>query len=186
MSRVRKLWSVLALAAFCSIAPHTARADGAVEFGPNDVRTVFYIAKSENKVEVHYGLRLDAACRPVGKAPVFGYWSRPRTGYRSTGALDGVGKRYYAASDAQKVEARATGGHVQMYVKALQKVVVDIDIQKTPQGCVAVPTTTINRERAQLSRAYLQFGSLGMSVKYVDIVGSRLATGARVVQRIQG
>ncbi len=35
---------------------------------------VFSIAKSENKNQVQYVVRLDAHCAPVGPAPVFAYW----------------------------------------------------------------------------------------------------------------
>ena len=39
-----------------------------------DVASVFYVAKSENRNQVHYGVHLDASCSPVGTAPVFPYW----------------------------------------------------------------------------------------------------------------
>lgn len=182
--KLRSFGSVLALMlATLAALPHAASADESVQLGAYDVPTVFYIAKSENGVQVHYGLRLDAACRPVGKNPVFAYWSRPRRTHREAARLDGIARRLYGANEHQKVQAGSTGGHVQMYVRTLDKVVVDIDVSKTASGCVAVPTTKISGERAKLQSAYLKIGRLGLSVDYVDVIGNRLANGTRVVQR---
>jgi len=165
--------------------PQAVYGDDSVRLGPHDVRTVFYIAKSRNSVQVHYGLRLDIACRPVGSSPVFAYWSRARPTGREAARLDGVARRLYGVSDKQKVQVGSTGGHVQMHVRALESVVVDIQISRTARGCVAVPTTTISGERAQLQSAYLKVGRLGLNVEYVDVIGSRITNGARVVQRIR-
>ncbi|HTB75350.1 MAG TPA: hypothetical protein VK762_19000, partial [Polyangiaceae bacterium] len=50
-------------------------ASGAHPAGPEPaergVRSVFFVAKSENRNEVHYGIALDPACGPVGASPVF-------------------------------------------------------------------------------------------------------------------
>ena len=174
------------LLAALALAPQRVRAEDAVTFGPHDVRSVFHVAKSENQNQVHYGLRLDAACRPLGKRPVFAYWSRQRASGRVDAPLEGLGQHFYGASDEQRVRTGTTGGHVQMYVKALERVTVEISVQQTASGCVAVPTTLINGERASLSRAYLKLGRFGLSVAYVDVVGTRLRDGARIVQRVEG
>lgn len=165
--------------------PYGASADDSVRLGAHDVATVFYIAKSENNVQVHYGVRLDEACRPVGSSPVFAYWSRQRAAGRQAARLDGMARRLYGVSEKQNVQVKSTGGRVQMHVRALERVAVDIEIEKTPSGCAAVPTTKIGAERAQLESAFLKIGRFGMSVDYVDVIGSRLANGARVVQRIR-
>jgi hypothetical protein len=167
------------------LVPRLTHAEEAVLFGPNDVHSVFHVAKSENQNQVHYGLRLDASCRPLGKRPVFAYWKRHRTTGQVDAPLEGLGRRFYGASDEQKVQVGTTGGRVQMHVKALDRVLVDIAITKTANGCMALPTTTINGERAHLSRAYLQLGRFGMTVKYVDVMGTRPRDGARVVQRLE-
>jgi Domain of unknown function (DUF4833) len=187
MPPLRKLSSLL-VGLFTALlaTPQLARAEDGVNFGPNDVHSVFHVAKSENQNQVHYGLRLDAACRPVGKQPVFAYWSRYRTTGRVDAPLEGIGQRFYGASDEQKVQVGPTGGRVQMYVKALDSVIVDITIQQSADGCVATPTTSIRGERAQLSRAYLQLGRFGLSVKYVDLVGTRMRDGSRITQRVEG
>ena len=64
----------------------TAQAQG-VSFGPNDVQSVFHVSKSQNRNQVHYALRLDQQCRPVGKAPVYGYWKKLEKRGRSKGRI---------------------------------------------------------------------------------------------------
>lgn len=38
------------------------------------VQSIFHIAKSENRNQVHYGAHVDEACRPIGAAPIYAYW----------------------------------------------------------------------------------------------------------------
>lgn len=185
MSRARGSLSLaVGLWALFAALP-VARAAELVTFGPHDVHSVFHVAKSENQNQVHYGVRLDAACRPAGKNPVFAYWSTYRPTGRVPKPLEGLGQRFYGASDEQKVEAGSTGGHVRMHVKALERVLIDIAISRGESGCVAVPTTLINGERANLSRAYLQLGRFGLSVQYVDLMGTRTRDGAPTTQRVK-
>jgi hypothetical protein len=40
----------------------------------NDVRSVFYISKSENGNQVHYGIKLNQNCLPANNRPVYVYW----------------------------------------------------------------------------------------------------------------
>lgn len=157
-----------------------------VLFGPHDVHSVFHVAKSENQNQVHYALHLDADCKPMGKRPVFAYWQRLRNGKRIDDQLTGLGTTVYGASDEQKVVPRGNGAsNVQMFVKALKAVRIDIEVQKTAQGCRAVPYATILKQRARLSHAFLQLGSWGLTVKYVDVVGFRVSDGKRLAERHQ-
>jgi hypothetical protein len=177
----------LALPVLCAISllhlgAARARAD-AVRFGPHDVRSTFHVAKSENQNQVHYAVRLDAECRPVGTRPVFAYWQRLKGKKRVDGELDGLGSGVYGASDEQKVARTAQGGSVELFVKALKKVRITIEVQKSTQGCRAVPYTTILGQRVRLSHAFLQLGLFGVLPKYVDVVGYRVSDGVRIAER---
>src|SRR5215471_13225370 len=48
--------------------------NGSFAPAPGDIPSVFFIAKSQNRNQVHYGIRLDRSCRPSGERPVFAYW----------------------------------------------------------------------------------------------------------------
>ncbi|MDB4976396.1 MAG: hypothetical protein JWN48_4737 [Myxococcaceae bacterium] len=154
-------------------------------FGPNDVHSAFHVEKSENRNQVHYGIRLDAACRPQGKAPVFAYWMRLKKDVWDEDPLIGAAVRVYGASTDQTVQVAATGGHVDMYVKALKRVPVSIAITKGKDGCIATPTVVLNGERVKLVRAFLQLGRFGITVKYVDVYGTREKDGHTVTQQFR-
>jgi hypothetical protein len=178
-----RVFLALGALAFAQLPAVLANAQ-AVRFGPHDVHSAFHISKSENQNQVHYAVRLDATCRPVGKRPVFAYWQRLRSGgKREDGELEGLGTTVYGASDDQKVSLRPAGGSVQMHVKALKKVLISIELEKTAQGCKAVAYTTILGQRARLSHAFLQLGMLGVLPKYVDVVGFRVSDGKRIAER---
>jgi Domain of unknown function (DUF4833) len=163
--------------------PCTTRAL-AVLFGPHDVRSVFHVKKSENQNQVHYALHLDATCKPMGTRPVFAYWQRLRDGKRIADPLTGLATSVYGASDEQLVSLQKPGvSSVEMFVKALKSVRITIEVEKTAQGCTATPYTQILKQRARLSHAFLQLGALGLTVKYVDVVGYRRGDGARLAER---
>ena len=41
-----------------------------------DPSSIFHIDRNKNRNQVHYGVRVDAGCRPVGAEPVYNYWLR--------------------------------------------------------------------------------------------------------------
>ena len=167
-------------------APSLGAAADAVGFGPYDVRSAFYVAKSENKNEVHYAVHVDAACRPLGKTPVFGYWRRLKKGVRVDEPLTGAGVRVYGASSEQTVSVTPNGGQIGMYVKALKRLSIDIRIDKGKDGvCTALPRVLLRGERARLSYAFLQLGRFGLSVKYVDVWGVRERDGRTVTEQFR-
>jgi hypothetical protein len=160
-----------------------AAADG-VSFGPHDVRSVFHVAKSENGNQVHYALRLSDTCQPLGKQPAFAYWRRARTKGFIEAPLEGMGRFVYGASDDQVVESGPDGTRVRFYVKALERVSIEVHVQKGPSGCTTSTTTTLSGKRIRLSYAFVQLGGLGLRVKYVDVVGYG-ADGVRVTERMR-
>jgi hypothetical protein len=166
-------------------APSLGAAAESVSFGPHDVHSAFHVEKSENKNEVHYAVRVDAACRPQGKTPVFGYWRRLKKGVRVDEPLTGPGVRVYGASGEQTVTTTPSGGRVTMYVKALKRLLVDIQIDKSKTGCVAVPHVKLKGEQARLSFAFLQLGRFGLTVKYVDVWGFRERDNLKVTEQFR-
>src|ERR1700709_410946 len=99
--------------ALCAVfvvgAPPQVSAGDPVTFGPHDVHSVFHVEKSENQNQVHYGVRLDAACHPQGNSPVFAYWRRLKKDVRVDEPLVGAGTRVYGASNEQTVQVTANG-----------------------------------------------------------------------------
>jgi hypothetical protein len=184
LSRAASLFAASIAASWLVVPPLGAAADK-VTFGPHDVHSAFYVSKSENKNEVHYGVHLDADCRPQGKEPVFAYWKRLKKGVRVDEPLIGMGVRVYSASDDQAVTITPTGGRVVMHVKALERLPVDVRIEKGKDGCSVVPYVMLKGEKARLSYAFLQLGMFGISVKYIDVWGVRKSDGRKVTEQFR-
>jgi hypothetical protein len=175
----------LTMIALLAVGVTVQAAASAVPFGPHDMRSLFHVEKSENKNQVHYALRLDSSCKPVGKQPVFGYWRRLKGGERVDAPLVGPGARVYGPSDEQKVERTSTGVRINTFVKALPRLRIEVKVDKGASGCNATAYTMLKGARARLSYAYLQLGTFGMRVKYVDVVGKRVSDGVELKERFQ-
>ena len=104
------------------VAPSSAGA-GAPSFGANDLETLFFVAKSDDKNRVDYGMRLDKHCAPVGDEPVFPYWrefeppppvrTKPMSGFSKMGygiSTQKVLKRSAAGSSTRSSSSRSTAG----------------------------------------------------------------------------
>jgi hypothetical protein len=115
---------------------------------------------------------------------VFAYWRRVRLGEVFDAPLTGMGRMVYGASDEQVVEAGTQGGRVQMHVKALERLRIEVDIRKAESGCATVSLTTLQGRRVRLSHAFVQLGGLGMRVRWVDVFGHD-AQGKQVRERMQ-
>jgi hypothetical protein len=189
--------------AFAWVAPNGAAARSRaprVTFGPSDIPSAFHIGKSENRNEVHYGVRLDETCTPVGSDPVFAYW---RLHERRGAPLEPLLAReepLYGLVLGQRVErrprravgdasggpergAREGGGTVRAVIRGIPHRPVLVETFPTPSGCAAVANVVINDETARLERVFVKLG-LG-SVEYVLLTGRHPATGRAVEERLR-
>jgi len=144
---------LLALGSFFAVA--SAHAGGVVAFGPHDARSVFLIAKSQNRNQVHFGVHLDAACDPVGSAPVFGYWRMVEAG----GAIEpilAIEEAAYGLSDAQVVEKGIDGSTVRVVLRAVPERPVVISVKQVDGRCTAVARGTIAGAEARLELVYVK------------------------------
>jgi hypothetical protein len=136
-----------------AIAGPAAWPGGSEEGG---TRSVFFIAKSENRNEVHYGVALDASCRPAGKAPVFAYWRmRERSPWATEPLLAREQPAYGIAS--QRVTSREDGsGRVVVTLNAMPNRPIAIDTVDDGHGCSASATAFIAGTPATLTRVFVQ------------------------------
>jgi hypothetical protein len=185
-----RAWSKLAALASLFIVHH---ADGGTDDpadsgsrtfapAPGDIPSVFFIAKSQNKNQVHYGIRLDRSCRPSGERPVFAYW-RMLENHGELEPLLPIETSAYGLLDEQPVEARAPGETtVNVGLRALADRRVTILVRRGAAGCEATATTTVGGMAARLRFAYVHvvwpFG-----IDYILLRGRR-GDGAVPVEEI--
>lgn len=146
------------------------------------VASVFFIAKSENRNQIHYGVRLDPQCRPVGRNPVHAYWRDLEEGPAVTSPLLAREQPAYGIG-VQYARVTELGGNVRVRLRAYPSRVLVIETSRGPSGCVARAVTTISGRRAHLVRIFAQIGFL--SVDHIVLHGRSL-DGDRPVQERLG
>lgn len=168
----------LAIVAALVLVPGAAFADQ-VQLGPWDVRSAFHIAKSENKNEVHFAIRLDEQCRLVGDEPVVAYWRDREVSEVETSELLFIERPAYDVGKVKVVSPR----HVRFVLRAIPQRAVDLEVVKADDGrCVARAIAKIGGEAARLRRIFVELS--GWSVDYLTIRAERLRDGVLLEERV--
>src|SRR3954463_11410839 len=126
------------------VLPAVAHADPT--FGPNDIKTLFAIKKSENKNEVHYGIHLDDSCQPVGEEPIFAYWLDLEKGPNVVSDLGVFEKKGYGIKGQWVQKRSADESKVLMNLKATPDRGILVTTKKKDGKCVSETIATINKE----------------------------------------
>jgi hypothetical protein len=142
-------------------------------FGTYDVLSVFHIAKSRNRNQVHYGVRLDETCQPANAQPVYAYWRELEKGPNVVSPLLGREKPAYGLQQ-QRVERRTErGGTIVAHLRAFRQRPVTIATFENGGTCGARAVTEIGGEPAELHAVFVQLGTL-WSVRHIELQGRRL------------
>lgn len=142
-----------------------------VQFGPRDVRSVAYVAKSENKNQVHYAVALDERCMPVGPSPVYGYWQMHERGPSVVEPiLDREQRAYGIASQS------VSGNRVSVRLRALSDRPVVFETSRNGDGCAARAIAPIDGKMARLANVYVKLG-FPFRVQYMLVQGVGLDDG---------
>ena len=158
-------------------------------FGPFDVRTVFFVSKSDDHNRVDYGIHLDAHCVPTQDEAVYIYWREfekaPPVRVHGPGMLDFIG---YGISEQRLLLKTPTVGVHYVKLRQLPQMPVQIITTQGADGrCTAQARSTIGGKDRELSFAYVKLGSTfpTPSVEYVEVHGKDLETGQEVVERLR-
>ena len=156
-----------------------------IDFGKHDIPSVFHIAKSQNRNQVHYGLRVDERCRPLGEEPVFGYWRELEKGPEVVSRLLGHERPAYGIRE-QWVEARvSTAGRVKLRLEVLPDRVVAVESYRTGRkGCEARSVMRIERQPCILKSVYVKLGAL-FGVESITLIAEQLQGGGAVRELIR-
>ncbi|HEX4475068.1 MAG TPA: DUF4833 domain-containing protein [Polyangiaceae bacterium] len=155
---------------------------GDVPFGPNDVKSVFYIASSVDPNQVVYGIHLDSQCNPTGDEPLFPYWNEmrpPRT--HGLGMLEWIP---YGFSEQRVVHRTSSGGTELVRLKQLDRLITITTKREEDGRCGAHAFARIGGvDHAEIESVFVQ-QSGPTSVDWVDI-HAKDASGNAVVERIR-
>jgi hypothetical protein len=169
--------------ALCASQPLFA----AVQLPAAEVRSLFFVSKSENKNQVHYAVVVDDACRPVGDHPVYGYWRELEVGPQATSKLLDHEQRAYGVAEPRYVRRTDKGGEIRISLRGFPERPLFIETfrQVGSQGarCAARTHIMIQHKPAILSSIYVDLGFL-FSVNYALVRGVRIADGVAVQEKI--
>ncbi|MCL2778688.1 MAG: DUF4833 domain-containing protein [Polyangiaceae bacterium] len=160
-------------------ASTSARADP--RFHPSDVQSVFFIGKSDDRNQVHYGLHLDGDCVPVGEQPVYAYWLQVEKG-NVTEDLNFLDRSVYGVKGQQVAQRSVKESKVLMTVKAAPDRAIEIVIHKRDGKCIADPIATINGAPARVGSVFVHVAGW-LRVDWIEIRGT--ANGKPVVERVK-
>jgi hypothetical protein len=170
----------VACSASLVVAP-TADADP--RFGPNDVRTLFEIGKSDDRNVVQYGIRLDKECMPVGDEPIYVYWRQFEKGPDVTEDLNLLDKTVYGIKGEWVTKRAADGSKVLMTLRSTDRPIA-IVVKRSDNGkCVGDAIASINGQPAHLERVFVHIAGF-LKVDWIEIRGRSVANGSAVVERV--
>jgi hypothetical protein len=130
---------------------------------------VFFIQRNKNRNEVHYGIHLDEACRPLGDGPVYNYWRRIEEGPGVVKPVTLLQQAGYGFR-SQRVE----GGSVLVTLRALPERAIRVEATHDANGCRARAYMEIAGRPNRFRRAYVyaEPGVVLPNVKYIELFGT--------------
>ncbi|RKH71615.1 DUF4833 domain-containing protein [Corallococcus sp. AB049A] len=137
---------------------------------PPSRQSAFFLTRSENRNQVHYALRMDEACRPVGPRPVQVYWLMLERGPSETEDLLGVEQPVYGLEDSQQVESTEEGWRVRVSLRAFPSRPVDITSARVDGRCQVQAWTRVGNTVARLEHVFVKT-SWPFSVDFVRLDG---------------
>jgi hypothetical protein len=131
---------------------------------------VFSIAKSENKNQVQYVVRVDEGCAPLGPAPMSAYWRMLENGASETEPILSREIPAYGLRSQEVIARDASGGQVRAVLNALPGRSLIVATSRGSDGvCRALATVSIAGAPAHLFNVYVHLMWLG--VDYVLLQG---------------
>jgi hypothetical protein len=168
-------------AAFLTTA-HSGLADPPASREPREPKSVFLVAKSENRNQVHYAVRVDDACNVIGTAPLYGYWRM----LENKGEIEPILSREvraYGLDPVQRIEKAGDATTIYARMNAIPDRVLRVTVTRTAGRCEARAATSIAGTDAQLRLIYIRL-SWPFGVDYILLRGSRLTDGHSIEEKI--
>lgn len=163
-----------------SLLPLSAIADG-ILIAQNDVPSLFHIAKSENKNQVHFAAKLDERCRFVhDDEPVLAYWRDREVSATATSELTMFEEPAYGLGEIERLD----DGRARVALRALPGRPIDLEVYRTGDGhCAGRAFAVVGGERARLREVFVQLD--GWSIEYVVVQAQRVRDGVLIEERLQ-
>jgi hypothetical protein len=134
------------------------------------VDSAFFITRSENRNQVHYGVHVDEECRPKGTHPVHAYWRMLEKGAKETEPLLALEGPAYGLMDAQEVLNTPTGWRVRVRLRAYSQRAIEIAVTRENGVCTTQTWMTLNGAVTQLDNIYVRT-QWPIGLNYIRLAG---------------
>ena len=131
--------------------------------------SAFHIDRNKNRNQVHYGVHVDAACRPEGAEPVYNYWLRREDDPVATRPLSYFQQAAYGFTK-QNVEK---DGRIEVRLRALPDRQLVIRVTPVDGQCKTETFLEIDGKTAFLEKVFV-FADEGIvlpTVRYIELFG---------------
>jgi hypothetical protein len=119
--------------------------------------SIFFIARSENRNQVHYGIHVDENCRPMGSTPVYAYWRMFEKGPTATEQLLGLEEPVYGLAEEQPVSATTDGFRVRVQLRSTPERPIDVLVFRSENGrCATRALTRVGGADVQIDHIFVQ------------------------------
>lgn len=131
--------------------------------------SVFHIDRNKNRNEVHYGVRVDAECRPQSLEPVYNYWLRRE---KDPPVVEPLRYLQQAAYGFQKQHIEQDG-RIEVRLRALPDRQLVIRVTPVDGKCKTETFMEINGKQAYLEKVFVfaEEGLLLPTVRYIELFG---------------
>ena len=161
---------------------HSGLADATAPRAPGDPTSIFLVAKSENKNQVHFGVKLDQACNVVGTHPLYGYWRM----LEKNGEIEPILSREvraYGLDPVQRIERTADATTIYARLNAIPDRQLRVTVTQAAGRCEARAMMPIAGGDAHLRLIYIRL-AWPFGVDYILLRGSRLPAGGPVEEKL--
>jgi len=146
---------------------------------------LFTIAKSENRNQVEYAIRLDESCAPVGAQPVFAYWRMLERGPMQTEPLLAIEQPAYGVRSQSVLGSTGAGARIRLALRAMSDRPIEVRTWRGGGGeCHASVVTTIAGVPARLFDVYVRL-AWPFGVESILVQGWSIDGGAVVRETIK-
>ena len=173
--------NVVYLAAAVSVIV-TGRSGFADPVAPSSLNSVFLVAKSENRNQVHYGVHVDQDCQVTGARPLYGYWRM----LEKNGAIEPMLSREiraYGIDPVQRIEKNGETTTIETRLNAIPDRLLRVTVARKDGACSAEASMVIAGGDARLRLIYVRIG-WAFGVDYILLRGSRRPDGRTVEEKI--
>jgi len=141
------------------------------------VDSIIHLRKNTNGNQVHYGVRVDGACRPLAENPVHPYWRMLEVGEGETQELRFWERPGYGVIQPEKVERTQSGGEFEFRIRGVKERLIRVETFRSNAECRARATTEIDSAPAIFQHIEITVSGWA-TVHRVEIFGSTFAGDA--------